>query len=140
MRKSLVLSVAFILFLLTSCYQKETISSKLAMEMDVKKIAVSRIEDSGSLAELNGQDAKKLIEVISHHAIKQEGIVNMSSPEYMVKLYTKADAKQIYVWVGKTGETSSLMLEDDTHTIYTVSTKVTATLNDLLAISLNSSN
>lgn len=140
MRKSLVLSVAFILFLLTSCYQKETISSKLAMEKEVKKIAVSRIKDSGSLAELNGQDAKKLIEVISHHAIKQEGIANMSSPEYMVKLYTKADVEQIYVWIGETGEASSLMLEDDTHTIYTVSAKVTATLNDLLAISLNRSN
>ncbi|WP_259347210.1 hypothetical protein ACQRXC_21155 (plasmid) [Niallia taxi] len=38
MRKSLVLSVAFILFLLTSCYQKETISSKLAMEKEVKKL------------------------------------------------------------------------------------------------------
>ncbi|MED4036145.1 hypothetical protein [Niallia taxi] len=100
MRKILVLSVAFILFLLTSCYQKETISSKLAMEKEVKKIAVSRIKDSGSLAELNGQDAKKLIEAISHHAIKQEGIANMSSPEYIVKLYTKADVEQIYVWIG----------------------------------------
>ena len=100
MRKSLVLSVAFILFLLTSCYQKETISSKLAMEKEVKKIAVSRIKDSGSLAELNGQDAKMQIEAISHHAIKQEGIANMSSPEYIVKLYTKADVEQIYVWIG----------------------------------------
>ncbi|RVT62465.1 hypothetical protein [Niallia taxi] len=71
MRKSLVLSVAFILFLLTSCYQKETISSKLAMEKEVKKIAVSRIKDSGSLAELNGQDAKKLIEYLTMQSSKK---------------------------------------------------------------------
>jgi len=62
-------------------------------------------------------------------AVKDEGIVNMASPEYDVQIVDKAGIKYGYhLWLGDKGQNSSLMHVEDTHTIYTISEEFTGKL------------
>lgn len=62
-------------------------------------------------------------------AVKNEGIVNMASPEYDVQIIDKAGNNYGYhLWLGDKGQNSSLMHVKDTHTIYTISEEFTGKL------------
>jgi len=62
-------------------------------------------------------------------AVKDEGIVNMASPEYDVQIVDKAGNKYGYhLWLVDKGQNSSLMHVEDTHTIYTLSEEFTGKL------------
>lgn len=66
-------------------------------------------------------------------AVKDEGIVNMASPEYDVQIVDKAGIKYGYhLWLGDKGQNSSLMHVEDTHTIYTISEEFTEKLAALV--------
>ncbi|WP_269898530.1 hypothetical protein [Lysinibacillus sp. JK80] len=61
--------------------------------------------------------------------VKNEGVVNMASPEYDVQIVDKAGNKYGYhLWLGDKGQNSSLMHVEDTHTIYTISEEFTGKL------------
>ena len=66
-------------------------------------------------------------------AVKNEGIVNMASPEYDVQIIDKAGNNYGYhLWLGDKGQNSSLMHVKDTHTIYTISEEFTEKLAALV--------
>jgi len=66
-------------------------------------------------------------------AVKNEGIVNMATPEYDVQIVDTAGNKYGYhLWLGDKGQNSSLMHVKDTHTIYTISEEFTEKLAALV--------
>jgi len=67
------------------------------------------------------------------NASKEEGIVDMIAPQYDLDVsYEDGANLEFHLWVGESGEKSTLMQVDDTHTIYTVSRELTNKLIDLL--------
>ncbi len=66
-------------------------------------------------------------------ASRQQGIVDMIEPEYDLNIhFNNGNIQGFHLWVGDSGEISSLMKVDDTHTVYTLSAKITEKLIDLL--------
>lgn len=66
-------------------------------------------------------------------AIKVEGIVDMSDPQFQIQLVDKYKAIQTYyLWLGKLGEKSTLMRTENTHEIYTVSSSFTNLIRELI--------
>lgn len=66
-------------------------------------------------------------------AVKNEGIVNMATPEYDVQIVDTAGNKYGYhLWLGDKGQNSGLMHVKDTHSIYTISEDFTEKLAALV--------
>ena len=66
-------------------------------------------------------------------AVKNEGIVNMATPEYDVQVVDTAGNKYGYhLWLGDKDQNSSLMHVKDTHSIYTISEDFTEKLAALV--------
>ncbi|MEA0562445.1 hypothetical protein [Lysinibacillus irui] len=62
-------------------------------------------------------------------AVKNEGVVDMASPEYDLQVVDTAGNKYGYhLWLGENGQSSVLMNTKDTHTIYTISKDYTEAL------------
>ncbi|MEA0553271.1 hypothetical protein U1P98_21980 [Lysinibacillus irui] len=62
-------------------------------------------------------------------AVKNEGGVDMASPEYDLQVVDTAGNKYGYhLWLGENGQSSVLMNTKDTHTIYTISKDYTEAL------------
>ncbi len=81
------------------------------------------------------QDPERLLifKDLFRNAVEEEGIVDMIEPEYDLEVLCQKENLQGYhLWVGETGEISTLMKVENTHTIYTVPAEITAKLIDLL--------
>lgn len=66
-------------------------------------------------------------------AVKEPGIFNMGDPAFFIRVNSDSGEKQfLYLWIGNAGEQASLMREDDTHTLYSLSEEMTAKLAVLI--------
>lgn len=65
-------------------------------------------------------------------AVKEPGIVNMSDPTFYLEVSDVEGNKQyLQLWIGGEGERASLMREDDSHTVYSLSAEMTKKLAEL---------
>lgn len=81
------------------------------------------------------EEAADLIsfEHIFSSATKEPGITNMSTPQFYLKVSDAIGNKQyLQLWIGGEDEQASLMREDDTHTVYTLSAETTEILAGLI--------
>lgn len=75
------------------------------------------------------EESLDLFQQVISTAIKNEGVVDMASPEYDLQVVDTAGNKYGYhLWLGEKGQSSVLMNTKDTHTIYTVSKDYTEAL------------
>ncbi|WP_033540961.1 hypothetical protein [Planococcus sp. CAU13] len=64
---------------------------------------------------------------------KEPGIVNMSAPTLYLKVSdTEGNEQYLQLWIGNEDEQASLMWEDDTHTVYSLTVEMTEKLAGLL--------
>ena len=116
----------------------EDISINLVFDGEITEVSISKIKDSDATVSdfsgtLKDKEALKIFKNIILDATKEEGIINMSNPEFNIELTYEDDSKQEFnLWLGKDGQKSSLMKTNDTHSIYTISEEHTRELNDLM--------
>ena len=129
MRIFKVALLSLLAFVLLGCNEKTdalaTVSISIGAEFGkINPDFIKKYQDEESLT---------LFQQAIATAVKDEGIVNMASPEYDVQIVDKAGNKYGYhLWLGDKGQNSSLMHVEDTHTIYTISEDFTGKLISLV--------
>ena len=131
-----ILGVALLLFVipfaLMGCQTDGADSS------DIVKVSIS---ESGVFFEMNtnffavyeDEDTTDRFEGIFKDAVKQDGIVDIASPEFDVEAELANGSKQQYhLWVGEADQPSILMYVENTNTIYLIPAADTNWLIDLL--------
>lgn len=125
---------------LVGCNKDEIKDSSINLVFDgeITEVFISKIKDSDAIVSnfsgtLKDKEALKIFKSIILDATKEEGIINMSNPEFNLELTYEDGSKQEFnLWLGKDGQESSLMKTNDTHSIYTISEEATRELNDLI--------
>ena len=108
-------------------------SESLEIDGEIIKVSISNLEDNNKIL-FDDSESLKVFKEIFTNAVRLNGIVNMVAPEFIIDVvFINENEQKFYLWIGQTGEKSSLMKIDDTHTIYTVSEDMTGKLNDLIA-------
>lgn len=112
--------------------QSEDYKEKLKLDGEISKVSISKSKGNDTTI-FNNDTSIETFNTIFTSAVKENGIVNMSNPEFYIDVVYSNDNKQsFHLWIGKNGEKSTLMKTDDTHTIYTVSKDMADKLNDLI--------
>lgn len=142
MKKGIVLLALLIAISLplVGCNKDEIEDSSINLVFDgeITEVSISKIKDSDATVSdfsgtLKDKEALKTFKNIIFNATKEEGIVNMSNPEFNIKLTYEDGSKQEFnLWLGKDGQKSSLMKTNNTHSIYTISEEDTRELTDLM--------
>lgn len=82
---------------------------------------------------IEDEEAIEEIEPLISSAARENGIVNMASPEHTFEIvYSSEDIQRYFLWIGEKGQKSTLMRSDDISTIYTVSEELTDRLIELM--------
>lgn len=107
-------------------------SEGVLIEGDIAKVELS--ETKGIAPATYGEQVElDIFKEAFSSAVRQPGIVNMSAPEYFIKVVLEDGSEEyLNLWMGGEGEQSSLMNADDTHTIYSVPTEMSAKLMELV--------
>ncbi|MFC0186742.1 hypothetical protein ACFFJY_00510 [Fictibacillus aquaticus] len=99
---------------------------------EITKIIISKSKGASPTIFKEDKDIQTFQSVISS-AVKENGIVNMANPEfYFDVIYTDDNKQSYHLWLGEKGQQSTLMKTDDTHSIYTVSEKMTNKLIEII--------
>lgn len=113
---------------------------------DIEPLQSANLVDIGQLAKVEAAETKGVdavvyedasdlasFDAILSSAVKEPGIVNMSAPTMYLKVFDPEGNKQnLHLWIGDDGEQASLMREDDTHTLYSLSAEMTVKLAQLI--------
>ena len=145
MKKILVFALLFFVipFALMGCQTDGADSSDIAKVSisDSSDIAKVSISESRGFFEINTDffvvyedgDTTDRFEGIFKDAVKQDGIVDIASPEFDLEAELENGSKQQYhLWVGEADQSSILMYVENTNTIYLIPAADTNWLIDLL--------
>ena len=111
---------------------------KLDLDGEITKVIISILKESDrTYSDLNGtlndKETLKTFKDIISSATKEDGIANMTHPDFKLELIYENDSKQeLNLWLGVDGQKSSLMKTDNTNIIYTISEELTYELIELL--------
>lgn len=104
----------------------------LLVDRKIIEVIVSESNRS-SLTASENEDFIESFKTILSSAVKMPGIANMANPEYFIEVVYENENKQRFnLWLGQTGEKSTLMKTDETHTIYTMTDEMTDKLITLV--------
>lgn len=104
----------------------------------ITKVSISEAKGFGFInpeffAEYEDEETLELFRGMISSAIKQQGIVDMIEPEYDLEVvYQDGDKQGYHLWLGDSGQKSTIMNVDNTHTIYTVPAAITDKLINVI--------
>ena len=105
---------------------------------DIVKVSVSESREFGKIntdffGVYEDEETVDMFEELFEDAVKQDGIVDIVSPEFDIEAELEnGSKKQLHLWVGEAGQRSTLMYVEDTSTIYRTSSEHTDWLIGLL--------
>jgi hypothetical protein len=100
-------------------------NDNLKIEAEIIKVSISKSKGVSPTV-FDEEEALETFRSLIFSAEKEGGIVNMANPEfYMDVIYANETKQGFHLWIGKKGQKSTLMKNDDTHTIFTVSEEMT---------------
>lgn len=113
-------------------YPQKALNEKVEVVGEVMEVILSSSTLEDTIIFKDEASIKEFKDMISS-SVKQDGIVNMSNPDYNMDIVFKDDKKQsYYLRVEENMENSSLMKADDTHTIYTFDKETNKKISNLL--------
>lgn len=125
-----VLSLCILSVIVIACQSNESVNiSKVSISISsgfgkVNANFFGEYEDNNTLDIFNNAFAS---------AVKREGIVDMTEPEFDLKvIYTDGTKQGYHLWLGEKGQKSALMKVDDTHVTYAIPEEITDQLINLL--------
>ena len=105
---------------------------------DIVKVSVSESREIGKIntdffGVYEDEETVDMFEELFEDAVKQDGIVDIVSPEFDIEAELEnGNKQQLHLWVGEAGQRSTLMYVEDTSTIYRTSSEHTDWLIRLL--------
>ncbi|WP_051556596.1 hypothetical protein [Alkalihalobacterium bogoriense] len=100
-------------------------------EHDITKAILK--ETGHSSIEIEDVNELKTLKQMITSAYKEKGIVNMTKPSYSLAVTDEYNKQHRYhLWIGKKGEKSAFMKQEETHYIYTTSEEMTDILIQLI--------
>ena len=105
---------------------------------DIVKVSVSESREIGKIntdffGVYEDEETVDMFEELFEDAVKQDGIVDIVSPEFDIEAELEnGNKQQLHLWVGEAGQRSTLMYVEDTNTIYRTSAEHTDWLIGLL--------
>ena len=131
-----VLSMTLMAIVLIGCQSK---NSNEYSDTNISKVSVSK---SSGFGKVNSDDFfivyedKETLDIFDNaisNAIKREGKVDITEPEFDLQvIYTDGNKEIYYLWIGEKGQKSTLMNVNDTSTVYSISEEITNQLVDLV--------
>ena len=91
---------------------------------DIVKVSVSESREIGKIntdffGVYEDEETVDMFEELFEDAVKQDGIVDIVSPEFDIEAELEnGSKKQLHLWVGEADQRSTLMYVEDTNTIY----------------------
>ena len=134
MKKILLMALFFISvpIVLMGCQTNDSDSD------DIVKVSVSESREFGKIntdffGVYEDEETVDMFEELFEDAVKQDGIVDIVSPEFDIEAELEnGSKKQLHLWVGEADQRSTLMYVEDTNTIYRTSAEHTDWLIGLL--------
>ena len=134
MKKILLMALFFIsvAIVLMGCQTNDSDSD------DIVKVSVSESREIGKIntdffGVYEDEETVDMFEELFEDAVKQDGIVDIVSPEFDIEAELEnGNKQQLHLWVGEAGQRSTLMYVEDTNTIYRTSAEHTDWLIGLL--------
>ena len=134
MKKILLMALLFVSvpIVLMGCQTNDSDSD------DIVKVSVSESREFGKIntdffGVYEDEETVDMFEDLFEDAVKQDGIVDIVSPEFDIEAELEnGSKKQLHLWVGEAGQRSTLMYVEDTNTIYRTSAEHTDWLIGLL--------
>lgn len=111
---------------------KTTKSEKLLLEGEITKVEVSKTK---GIEPVIYEEADHLVAFndVFLSETREPGTVNVTDPHFYLKLtYEDGNIQRLYLWIGNKEEQSMLMNPNNTNTVYTVTTDMTAKLIELI--------
>ena len=120
MKKILLMALFFISvpIVLMGCQTNDSDSD------DIVKVSVSESREFGKIntdffGVYEDEETVDMFEELFEDAVKQDGIVDISAPEFDIEAELEnGSKKQLHLWVGEADQRSTLMYVEDTNTIY----------------------
>ena len=125
------------ILLLTGCLSTSNEEEAVTVSV-LSKGSISTSQGFGHIntdffAEYEDKATLHTLENIISSAVQEPGIVDMAEPQFDLELtYSDGSVQGYHLWVGSTGQRSTLMKVTDTHTVYSVSKEMTETLRELV--------
>ena len=134
MKKILLMALFFISvpIVLMGCQTNDSDSD------DIVKVSVSESREFGKIntdffGVYEDEETVDMFEELFEDAVKQDGIVDIVSPEFDIEAELEnGSKKQLHLWVGEADQRSTLMYVEDTNTIYLTPAEDTNWLIELL--------
>lgn len=134
MKKILLMALLFVSvpIVLMGCQTNDSDSD------DIVKVSVSESREFGEintdfLYAYEDEETLELFEELFDDAVKQDGIVDISAPEFDIEAELEnGSKKQLHLWGGEADQRSTLMYVEDTNTIYLTPAEDTNWLIELL--------
>lgn len=134
MKKILLMALLFVSvpIVLMGCQTNDSDSD------DIVKVSVSESREFGKIntdffGVYKDEETVDMFEELFEDAVKQDGIVDISAPEFDIEAELEnGSKKQLHLWVGEADQRSTLMYVEDTNTIYRTSAEHTDWLIGLL--------
>ena len=134
MKKILLMALLFVSvpIVLMGCQTNDSDSD------DIVKVSVSESREFGKIntdffGVYEDEETVDMFEELFEDAVKQDGIVDIVSPEFDIEAELEnGNKQQLHLWVGEAGQRSTLMYVEDTNTIYRTSAEHTDWLIGLL--------
>ena len=120
MKKILLMALFFISvpIVLMGCQTDDSDSD------DIVKVSVSESREIGKIntdffGVYEDEETVDMFEELFEDAVKQDGIVDIVSPEFDIEAELEnGNKQQLHLWGGESGQRSTLMYVEDTNTIY----------------------
>lgn len=134
-----ILILVFIYIVTIGCTLQTNIDKSTVIELnaDIKEVHIlqsTKLDKEGfnsSVSYTNKETLQTFRNIITS-ATKQNGIVNMTNPNYkLIVIYEDKSSKEFYLWI-RESEIGALMHTEDTHTLYNLSEDMSAKLYNLL--------
>lgn len=116
----------------TSSQQYLEENEKLEIDVEFSVVTLTIIKEGKSIV-FDDYNALEQFKSIISSAVKENGIVNIANPDYSVDIINENKDKQVlHLWLGGAFEESTLMITNDTHTIYILPSESTNKILDLI--------
>lgn len=103
------------------------------IESNLRRVTLKN-STSGDKIILTDTKALAICKEMFNNSVKEEGSVNMSNPDYELKVeFSKGKDQTFFLWIGKEGEDSTLMNLNDSNVIYSVPEKITNQLKQFIS-------
>ena len=130
-----IVSLTLILVVLVGC--QSSIDDEISSD-EISKVSISNSNNIGNINTdffmvYEDEEVLEVFQNLFRSAVKQEGIVDMSEPQFDLEVvYKEGNKKDYHLWLGEKDQKSTLMNIEDTNTIYSISEEATNQLIDLI--------